>query len=236
MLNIDLENFFPSITRARIIARLKAAPYNLQPPVATLIGFTATDGQGRLPQGSPCSPVISNIIAAKMDSDLVRLTSAFKCIYTRYADDITISTSREEFPPDIARYPTTLGTVQVVVGEALMDVIEENHFSINQKKCRLQNSSTRQMCTGLVVNGEKVGLPGPYKRRLRALIHNWKIHGWEAAAQTMHEKERRPLMQDRERLRQHVLGRINYVKMVRGQDDAGAAKFLRAVLEIPPGH
>ena len=231
--NTDLKDFFQSITRPRIIARLRAAPYELQPSIAALVGFLATDGEGRLPQGSPCSPVIANIIAAPVDTQLKELSGKLRCRYTRYADDITISTNEETFPPQIARYPSALGTVQVVLGESLLDIIEDNGFQVNHMKSRLQSRGTRQLCTGLVVNGEHVSLPGPYKRRLRALIHNWKSLGWEEAAKRMHEKEHRPLIESRERFVQHVYGRLNYMNMIRGIEDKVAQKLLSVVQELP---
>ena len=235
VLNADLKDFFQTITRPRIIARLKVAPYELQPPIAALVGFLATDGEGRLPQGSPCSPVIANIMAAPLDTQLKKLCGRLRCRYTRYADDITISTNQEPFPPQLARYPSALGTVQVVLGESLLDIIEDNGFQVNHMKSRLQNHWTRQLCTGLVVNGEHLSLPGPYKRRLRALIHNWKSLGWEEAAKRMHKKEGRPVLDSRDRFVHHVHGRLNYMRLVRGIDDAGAKKLLSAVQEIPQG-
>ena len=233
VLNVDLKDFFQTITRSRIIARLKAAPYELQPPVAVLIGFLATDGEGRLPQGSPCSPVIANLIAAPIDSQLKKLCGTLECIYTRYADDLTISTDQDPFPPQIARYPSALGTVQVVIGEALLDIIEDNGFQVNHTKSRLQNHWTRQLCTGLVVNGESLSLPGSYKRRLRALIHNWKRLGWEAAAKRMHEEEGRRLLDNRQGFMHHVCGRVNYMRLIRGGNDAATKKLLSAVEAIP---
>ncbi|MXY08890.1 MAG: RNA-directed DNA polymerase [Rhodothermaceae bacterium] len=233
VLNADLKDFFQTITRPRIIARLKVAPYELQPPVAVLIGFLATDGDGQLPQGSPCSPVIANIMAASMDTQLKELCKKLRCTYTRYADDLTISTDCEPFPPEIARYPSAAGTVQVVLGDSFLDIIENNGFQINHMKSRLQNHWTRQICTGLVVNREKLSLPRSYKRRLRALIHNWKSLGWEKAAKRMHEKEYRPLFHNRDRFVHHVYGRINYMRMIYGVDYIGAKKLLSALEEIP---
>ncbi len=235
VLNLDLRDFFRSITRARVIGRLKAAPYRLQSPVAALIGFLATDSEGKLPLGSPCSPVIANIVAAQLDSDIIELCRSLSCTYTRYADDITISTDQNKFPTNIARYPSAQVTVQVVIGDQLLDIIEDNGFQINHSKSRLQNYWTRQLCTGLVVNGESLSLPGPYKRRLRALIHNWQRFGWEIAAKRMHENEGRRLFRSRERFADHVLGRINYVRLIRGEDNPVAKRMLLIVQAIPPG-
>ena len=152
VLNVDLEDFFPSIIRRRIYGRLIAEPYALDSGVAHLISNLSTNAYGRLPQGSPSSPIIANIIASKMDTDLANLCSSLYCRYTRYADDITISTSRSVLSPHIARYPNALGTGQVIIGDRLTGIIENNGFKLNHRKSRLQSNWTRQLCTGLVVN------------------------------------------------------------------------------------
>jgi RNA-directed DNA polymerase len=120
VLNIDLADFFPSITRQRIYGRLRAEPYSLNSIVANVIASLSTNIYGQLPQGSPSSPVIANIITAEMDADLAQLCGSLNCWYTRYADDITISTSRSEMSPKIARYPNARGTGQVIIGDELV--------------------------------------------------------------------------------------------------------------------
>ncbi len=235
VLNIDLTNFFPSITRQRVFGRLRAEPYSLDPIVANAIASLSTNAYGRLPQGSPSSPVIANMIAAEMDADLAQLCGSMNCWYTRYADDITISTSRSEMSPSIARYPNAKGTGQVVVGDELASIIAKHGFSLNYRKSRLKNSGTRQMCTGLIVNGDKLSVPRSFTRHLRSLIHHWKMNGWEDAAQALHSKEHRSNIDTRQKLVGHVMGKINYMKMVRGQDDPVAQKFAQIVKVIPSG-
>ena len=236
VLNIDLEDFFPSITRQRIFGRLIAEPYSFDRIVANLIAALSTNFYGQLPQGSPASPVIANMVAANMDADLVKLCRPLRARYTRYADDITISTSRREFSPRLARYPNVLGTGQVVVGDELKDIITRHGFRINHGKSRLQSYWTRQMCTGLVVNGKRTSPPRSYIRRLRSLIDHWQKYGWQDAAQTLHSKEVRLLFNSRQGLVNHVMGRISYLKMVRGQDDPIAQRLEQIVASLPQNH
>ncbi len=234
ILNTDLANFFPSITRKRIYGRLTAAPYLLYRNVANVIAALSTNAHSQLPQGSPSSPVLANIVASELDADLASLCRPFGCRYTRYADDITVSCPRGEMPPQIARYPNAHGTSQVVLGDALVDVIEGHGFQINYRKTRLQSCRTRQVCTGLVVNGDSISPPRPYIRRLRSLIHHWQKKGWEHAAHILSSKENRSLLTDRHALLNHVIGRIGYLKMVRGQNDPVALRLEQTVSSIPP--
>lgn len=233
VLNIDLADFFPSITRKRIYGRLVEAPYSFHREVAIPVATLATNACSQLPQGSPSSPVIANMVAAELDADLAKLCRLHGCWYTRYADDITISTASNEMPPPIAKYPSAQGTGQVVVGDRLMNIIEKHGFKLNHRKSRLHSYWTRQTCTGLVVNGDRVTPPRPYIRNLRSLIYHWQKNGWEDAAQVLYSNENRPLFEDRQRLLNHVIGKINYLKMVRGQDDPIAQRMGKSVAYLP---
>ena len=236
VLNIDLVDFFPSITRERIYGRLVAEPYSFHSKVANLIAAISTNVYQRLPQGSPSSPVIANIVAAGLDKDLADLCGSLYCRYTRYADDITISTSRSEISPHIARYPNARGTGQVAIGDRLIGIIEKHGFRINHRKSRLQSYWTRQLCTGLVVNGDHVTPPRSYIRRLRSLLHHWEKNGWQDAAEVLHSKENRHHFPDRQSVLNHIVGRIGYLKMVRGQNDPIARKFERVLESLPKDH
>ena len=238
VLNIDLADFFPSITRPRIYGRLVTEPYLLHPRIANLIAALSTNVYNRLPQGSPESPTIANMIAAQLDSDLAEMCGLLMCRYTRYADDITISTSRDELSPHIARYPNSRGTGQVIIGDRLTGIVENHGFRINHRKSRLHSYWTRQLCTGLVVNGDRVSPPRSYIRRLRSLIHHWEKNGWRDAARVLHTKENRDpsRFQDRPSVFRHVVGRIGYLKMVRGQDDSVAQRLESIVRSLPPNH
>ena len=237
VLNIDLIDFFPSITRKRIYGRLVAAPYSFHPKVANLIAALSTNAYSRLPQGSPSSPVIANIVAAELDTDLANLCGSLYCRYTRYADDISISTSRSELSPQLARYPNARGTGQVIIGDRLTNVIERHGFRINDRKSRLQSHWTRQMCTGLVVNdGSHVSPPRWYTRQLRSLVDHWQKSGWQGAAQVLHSKENRPLFEDRQSLQNHVFGRISYLKMVRGQNDPIPQRLEQILASLPQNY
>jgi RNA-directed DNA polymerase len=103
VLNIDLKDFFPSINFGRVYGFfLKNKSFELKPKVAAVLAQIACH-ENQLPQGSPCSPVISNLIAGALDIRLNELAQKYNCTYTRYADDITFSTSEYIFPTAIAQ-------------------------------------------------------------------------------------------------------------------------------------
>ena len=121
VLNIDLEDFFPSINFGRVRGMFMAYPYRLSAPVATVLSQICCY-KNQLPQGAPTSPIISNMICAKLDSQLLYLAKQNKCLFTRYADDITFSTWKKRFPKTIAYTDET--TNQIHVGNELSNIIE----------------------------------------------------------------------------------------------------------------
>lgn len=163
VLNIDLKNFFQSFNFGRVRGFfLKNPNFKLDPHIATVIAQIACHNN-ELPQGSPCSPVITNLITHSLDIRLAALAVKNSCIYTRYADDITFSTREKIFPPQIMRYENGI----YLDGKKLRYEIKRAGFKINNKKTRIQYKDSRQDVTGLVVN-QKPNIKKEYWRTVRA--------------------------------------------------------------------
>jgi len=92
VVNLDLKDFFNSITFPRVYGMLTKKPYNMPQKSAAVIAKACTFN-GILPQGAPSSPIITNLICARMDSQLAQLAQDYNYRYSRYADDITFSTN-----------------------------------------------------------------------------------------------------------------------------------------------
>ncbi|MFT5759826.1 MAG: RNA-directed DNA polymerase [Alteromonadaceae bacterium] len=164
VLNIDLENFFDSFNFGRVRGFfIKNKNFQLDPNIATVIAQIACY-ENKLPQGSPCSPVITNLITHSLDIRLASLAKRHKCTYTRYADDITFSTRKSVFPPQIMKEEENDG---YITGKQLTWEIEHAGFCINEKKTRIQYKDSRQDVTGLIVN-QKPNTKKEYWRSARA--------------------------------------------------------------------
>jgi RNA-directed DNA polymerase len=167
VLNLDLEDFFPSFNFGRVRGFfLKDKSFALQTEVATTIAQIACDGKA-LPQGSPCSPIISELIGQILDMRLVRLAKKYGVTYSRYADDITFSTSQKDFPAGLAA-PTPADATIWQLSDELLGRITASGFAVNPTKTRMQFRGSRQAVTGLIVN-EKVNIPSEYYRNARAM-------------------------------------------------------------------
>ena len=100
--NVDIHDFFTSINFGRVRGYFIADNnFKLHPKVATVLAQIACF-ENALPQGSPCSPIISNLIGHIVDIPLAKLAARVGCTYTRYADDLTFSTNEPTFPAEIA--------------------------------------------------------------------------------------------------------------------------------------
>jgi RNA-directed DNA polymerase len=175
VLNIDVENFFPTINFGRVRGFfISNRNYGLPTKAATLIAQIACY-QGKLPQGSPCSPIIANLIAHLLDVRMVRLAKAHTCTYSRYADDLTFSTNRKEFPSaiaeELANYPGSW-----ILSDTLLNEIARSGFSVNHQKTRMQCRPNQQLVTGLTVN-EKVNIRADYYRKARKMCSSLFNHG-----------------------------------------------------------
>lgn len=169
VLNLDLKDFFPSINFGRVRGLfLKDKHFQLQPKVATILAQIVCHENG-LPQGSPCSPVVSNLVGHLLDSRLARFAKIHKCTYSRYVDDLTFSTSRKDFPPQLANRITG-SDAGWQLGAELRGKIEHCGFQINDTKTRMQFRASRQVTTGLMVN-EKVNIRQEYWRAARQMSH-----------------------------------------------------------------
>lgn len=167
--NIDLIDFFGSINFGRVRGFLiKDKRFNLDPKVATILAQIACFKKS-LPQGSPCSPVVSNLIGNILDTHMVRLASRTRCTYTRYADDLTFSTNKRCFPQSIA-IQSDDDNHAWIPGPELLRLINRSGFAINPKKTRMQYHCSRQEVTGLVVN-KKVNIRHEYRHSVRAMVH-----------------------------------------------------------------
>ena len=173
--NIDLENFFDTINFGRVRGFfIKDRDFSLNKHVATIIAQIACVNN-TLPQGSPCSPIISNMIGHLLDIHLLKLAKQNGCHYTRYADDLTFSTSKPNFPSSIAVAVHSVPD-QWTPGDELIRLITHSRFSINPKKTRMQFKNSRQEVTGLIVN-KKVNVKSEYRRTVRAMVHRLLTHG-----------------------------------------------------------
>lgn len=175
VLNLDLLDFFGTCNFGRVRGLFcKNKHFLLHDRVATAIAHLACH-EGKLPQGAPSSPVISNMIGRVLDIRLVKLANSVGCSYSRYADDLTFSTNELQFPAQLA-VENPAGSGHWELGSPLLGEIASSSFSLNPKKTRMQLRESRQMVTGLVVNS-RVNVRSDYRHLIRAMVNRLLTKG-----------------------------------------------------------
>lgn len=169
ILNIDLKDFFNSFTYDKIFRintfvyhSLKMNKVNIDKDdvkeLSRLVSF-----KKRLPQGSPCSPFITNIGFKGIDKKLEEYSKNNNLTYTRYADDLSFSSW--DYSVDMLPHY-----------EEITQIIHKAQFKVNERKTRILRPHNRMTVTGINVN-DKLGVPKWKARNFRAKIHNLKKSG-----------------------------------------------------------
>ncbi|HYE18850.1 MAG TPA: reverse transcriptase family protein [Tepidisphaeraceae bacterium] len=203
VINLDLKDFFPSITFRRVKGVFEALGYSEQ--VATVLALLCTEpprvpaevrgkryhvalGERVLPQGASTSPAITNLLCRKLDKRLTGLAARLGFTYTRYADDLTFSSD------DTSRINWLFRGVRMILkAEGLTEHADKTH---------VMRRSGRQEVTGVTVNA-RTTLGRDEARELRATLHNAAKHGLESQ-----NREKRP------NFAAYLRGRVAFASMV----------------------
>jgi retron-type reverse transcriptase len=206
VLKLDLKDFFPSVTFARVRGLLIAHGYGYA--VASTLSVLMTEaerqpvavdgsifyvpiGDRHCVQGAPTSPGLCNALLRRLDNRLAGLARKRGLVYTRYADDLS-------FSGEMAR--SAAHKLRSLVAR----IVVEEGFKINAEKTRLMGQGSRQSVTGVIVN-KTLGLSRQERRRLRAMAH-----------QLSHQK----IAEDASELRAKFEGKVAYLAMLNPQQAA----------------
>jgi len=225
LLRMDLQDFFVSVSRARVegVFRMIGYPQGVASCLAglcthrTVLGACGETlevlpfsmrqrlGNWHLPQGAPTSPALANLCAWRLDARLSGLVEHMHWAYTRYADDLAFSG-----PMGLYR--------QRQFAESLIGAIAlEEGFRINFRKTRWMRASQRQHFCGITVN-QHPNLNCKEYDRLKALLHNCIRFG--------------PASQNRDQrpdFRRHLEGRVSHALHLNPQRGARLRDMLRLI-------
>lgn len=215
ILSIDIKDFFPTIHFGRVKAMFESY-FKFNYSDASTLASICCLSNGELPQGAPTSPIISNIISNDLDKKLNRISRKYKCVYTRYADDITISSQLLHFPQQIAKKQEGI----VVLSDLIKEVFEFNGFEINERKTRLKNKFQSMSVTGVKVN-EKMNVNRSYIRKIRSILNCIEKNGTniKEAEMIFAEKYRNRKYKSSSNMFRTLRGMIDYVGHIKGNDD-----------------
>jgi RNA-directed DNA polymerase len=151
--SFDIANFFPTISATQVGSALEGIGY---PNHAAALISSLCCYAGNLAQGSPASPVLSNLVFHPVDKELKHIAGSTGSRYTRYADDIVFSGTGD--PPER-------------LAEQVKALIEGRGWRISEEKERLTLLPQRLKVHGLLVHGRQPRLTKGYRNRIRAISH-----------------------------------------------------------------
>jgi len=232
LLNIDIEDFFSSINFGRIRGLFLHKPFSFNKDVSTILAQICCYKNG-LPQGAPTSPIIANLICYRFDTRMIQFAKKNRLFYTRYADDITLS-SKIMFKKNIIRFRGNDFSFPVLSNET-KNIFKENGFAINKEKTHFSTKSHRQKITGIIIN-KKINTSQKFIRQVRAMLHAWEKYGLDNAEKEFyHNYNKKYVGVDVDNLPQFsniVFGKINYIRMVRGYQDKIFRKYYNQYITL----
>lgn len=157
LLAADIQDFFPTIDRARVCSLVRQGLAIRLEVAEQIAGLVTLDGS--LPQGAPSSPAVANAAFYSVDVELLSLADQWGARYTRYADDLVFSREHPFAKQDLAYVAATL---------------YRHGFTLNPRKSRMLGLGRRKVVTGLVVN-ERVQPPRDLRRQWRAMFHQFAL-------------------------------------------------------------
>jgi RNA-directed DNA polymerase len=172
--------------------------------------------RGVLGQGLVTSPALSNLVCRELDASLQKTANELGFVFTRYADDITFSTTRRQL--------TTLdvGTLR----KRVLSVLRRNNLRENRKKFSVTGPGARRVVLGLLVDGEKPRL----SRATRARIEG-HLYFLTKLGANLHAARRK--FRSIDALQQHLIGLLAYVKQVDGNLHATYEKLAKNIAWPP---
>lgn len=174
VINLDLQDFFPSICYRRVKGLFQAIGY--AEAIATVLALICTaastaaieldgqtyyvaTGERHLPQGAPSSPAITNLLGRRLDKRLANMATSQGCTYTRYADDLTFSATGE-------------ATTQICnILKHTENIVTYEGLTVHPTKTRVLRKSQQQEVTGVVVN-QKLNVDRATLKKFRATLHH----------------------------------------------------------------
>ena len=167
---------------------------------------------GYLPQGTPTSPILSNLIMRRCDEELDQIAKKHKLTYTRYSDDIIFSTRSKEFCREYAR-------------KLIFDVykiLSSFGYRPQYRKTTVVPPSGKKIVLGLNIEGEMPRLQKNYKDKIRQHLYYLRKFGIEE-----HVTNRG--FNSIWGFKLHLKGMIDYAKMI---DEEYAQKCYKSFFEL----
>ena len=200
----DIKSYFDSIRNTQVF-NLFTRQLLCSPEIAKLLTKLSTY-RYCLPQGSPCSPVIANLILFDFDESMEGYVGKRNAKYSRLGDDILISSNHK----------IDNATRVVIQG------LRRYGLEVNREKSRIGAPKKSGIKVLGVVIGSGTTISRQYRKKIRAILHNAKTTGLIAQN-----------FEGRFEWRKHLAGRIGFIEMFDPKNGAKLKKELDSIKDLP---
>jgi RNA-directed DNA polymerase len=141
----DLKDFFPSINHRMVFEMFRSKKFS---PTVSRILTQLTTYKGRLPQGTPTSPMIANLVFSKTGNKLQDLAKQYNITFTTFIDDLTFSS-----PADFKD-----------LAQSFLKIITTDGFRLSHKKTNYKTKDP--IVTGILVKNNNLALTKSFKNKM----------------------------------------------------------------------
>lgn len=170
IIKLDIEGFFDAINFGRVYHIFRRYTCGNK-ALCTFLANMCTV-QGRLAQGAPSSPIISNLVFRDIDEIIAGYCDSKNIIFTRYSDDMTFSFASDSISN------STDTTIKRTIG-FVRRLLSSYGFKLNEDKIKVITKGGRYNVLGINIGGDRIRVPKVYKKDIRKVMHYIKKFGLE---------------------------------------------------------
>jgi hypothetical protein len=200
ILQVDIKDFFSSITQQRVYVFFKKNLNNdnLAASLALLTTY-----KNMLPTGAPSSSAVAEMLIHDLDEKLIAYSQQNNLTYSRYVDDLCFSSNHY---------------INMSALFEIENIVTSEHFKLNHKKTRFNSNKSKQTITGITVN-EHPNVGRKYMRLLRSVVHSIKTRGLEKSMEIYREKFPEQTILDAVHFSNIIEGKLAWVAAVKGREN-----------------
>jgi RNA-directed DNA polymerase len=125
-----------------------------------------------LPQGSPTSGHLANLVFRSVDAEISKLVGRVGFTYSRYSDDILLSTKSVTFDRKLA----------VKLIHQIQVILNRQGFTLNRSKTRILSPGSRMAYLGMLLDGRVTRLPRQVRARIAGALRDIVKFGFDDQA------------------------------------------------------
>ncbi len=162
LISEDITNFFPSISK-KVVHEMWVGVFGFSNVVAECLAELVTLN-GFVVQGAKTSSYICNLVLWNREEKLVNSLKTRGLIYTRYVDDVTVSSKRL----------ISLNEKSKIIN-SIYSLFRSIGAKPNRNKHKIMPRNTQQEVHGVNVNKNQPTMPKEKRKKIRAAVHRCEI-------------------------------------------------------------